>query len=71
MKLSEVAAALGLELRSTDGADTEISGLGSLHDAGVGQLTYIAEAKHAQGLATTGASAAICRPEHASDATIP
>lgn len=71
MKLREVAAFLGLELGGAHGSDTEISGLGGLSDASVGQMTYIAESKHAQALATTAASAAICRPEHAAVAPIP
>ena len=71
MKLSEVAAALGLEMGGTCEPETEIIALGSLSDAQVGQLTYIAEAKHAHGLATTEASAAICRAEHAEGARIP
>jgi UDP-3-O-[3-hydroxymyristoyl] glucosamine N-acyltransferase len=71
MKLSEVAAALGLEMGGASEPETEITSLGSLIDAKAGQLTYIAEAKHAQGLATTGASAAICRTEHAEGARIP
>ncbi len=72
MKLTEVAAALGLELGGiVVEPETEITGLGSLDDAHVGQLTYVAEAKHAQGLAMTNASAAICRAEHADGARIP
>ena len=71
MKLREVAAALGLELGGAEDVDLEISGLGSLNAASVGQLTYVAEARHAAGLVTPGASAAICRAEHAAGARIP
>ncbi|MCC6744394.1 MAG: UDP-3-O-(3-hydroxymyristoyl)glucosamine N-acyltransferase [Acidobacteria bacterium] len=71
MKLTELARVLGLEVGGVVASEIEITGVGGLADARTGQLTYTAEAKHVQALATTQASAAICRPEHAGESPIP
>lgn len=71
MKLREVAEALGLEIGGAEGGEVEIHGLDSIATASAGQLTYIAEVRFAARLADTGASAAICRREHAEASPIP
>src|SRR5512146_2877719 len=56
MKLSKIASALGARL---DGADTEITGVAGIEEAGPGQITFVANPKYAAAARTTRASAVI------------
>ncbi|HLK10120.1 MAG TPA: UDP-3-O-(3-hydroxymyristoyl)glucosamine N-acyltransferase [Candidatus Binatia bacterium] len=57
MKLSEIARAVGCELRG-DGA-VDIRGVASIEDAEPGMLTFVADRRHARRLATTRAAAVV------------
>jgi UDP-3-O-[3-hydroxymyristoyl] glucosamine N-acyltransferase len=57
MKLGELAAQLGLELHGD--ADCEVQGVAVLHEAGPGQLSFLANPKYRKFLADTRASAVI------------
>ena len=59
MKLRELAARLGSRLEG-DG-DLEILRITGIHDAGPGDLTFVANAKYEKALSATRASAAIVR----------
>jgi UDP-3-O-[3-hydroxymyristoyl] glucosamine N-acyltransferase len=61
MKLGEIAAALGLELRG-DG-EVQIHGAAALDDAEPGTLSFVADRRHASKLAATRASALILAPD--------
>ncbi len=56
MKLSKIAEAVGARL---DGNDLEISGVAGIEEAGLGQLTFVANPKYAAVAHTTQASAVI------------
>jgi UDP-3-O-[3-hydroxymyristoyl] glucosamine N-acyltransferase len=68
MKLSDLARALGCELRG-DG-DVEIRAAAAIEDAGPETLTFLADRRHAARLADTRAAAVILPPEEA-DPAIP
>jgi UDP-3-O-[3-hydroxymyristoyl] glucosamine N-acyltransferase len=68
MKLSDIARALGCELRG-DG-DVEITAAAAIEDAGPGTLTFLADRRHAARLATTRA-AAVVLPLDDTEAAIP
>ena len=57
MKLSEIAARLGCEIRS--GGETEISRLAGIDEAGPGCLTFVSNRKYVSRIKTTRASAII------------
>ncbi|HKE47295.1 MAG TPA: UDP-3-O-(3-hydroxymyristoyl)glucosamine N-acyltransferase [Rhodanobacteraceae bacterium] len=57
--LGEIATRFGLELRGD--AATPIDGVGTLADAGAGQLTFLANPKYRAQLATTSADAVVVR----------
>jgi UDP-3-O-[3-hydroxymyristoyl] glucosamine N-acyltransferase len=61
MKLRDLAAALGCELRG-DG-DVEIAGVAPIEDAAPGTLTFLADRRLAAELATTRAAAVILPPD--------
>ena len=61
--LAEVAHLLGAELRG-DG-EAVITGLGTLQNAGQGQVTFLANEKYARHLPETEATAVLVRPEFA------
>ncbi|MBO4317371.1 MAG: UDP-3-O-(3-hydroxymyristoyl)glucosamine N-acyltransferase [Mailhella sp.] len=63
-RISELAAALGLQFR---GEDVIVSGVATLQDAGPGELSFLANPKYASQLAETRAAAVIVRPEHADE----
>ena len=56
MKLSQIATLLGARL---DGADTEITGVAGIEEAGPGQITFVANPKYAAAAKTTKAAAVI------------
>src|SRR5579885_481976 len=56
MKLSEIARAIGCELR---GDDVDIRGVAAIEDAEPGTLTFAADRRHARWLATTRAAAVV------------
>src|SRR5579884_2837661 len=56
MKLSEIARAIGCELR---GDDVDIRGVAAIEDAEPGTLTFAADRRHARALATTRAAAVV------------
>jgi UDP-3-O-[3-hydroxymyristoyl] glucosamine N-acyltransferase len=60
MKLSEIAARLSVELR---GADSEITGIAGIEEAGPGQVTFVSNPKYAAAAKTTKASAVIVAPD--------
>lgn len=60
MKLSDLARQLGCELRG-DG-ETEISGVNGIAEAGLGELTFVANKKYLAQLPTTKAAAVILDP---------
>ncbi|WP_449446154.1 UDP-3-O-(3-hydroxymyristoyl)glucosamine N-acyltransferase [Thermomonas brevis] len=59
---SELAARFGLELR---GEDRTITGVGTLADAGAGQLSFLANPRYRAQLADTGAGAVVVRADDA------
>jgi UDP-3-O-[3-hydroxymyristoyl] glucosamine N-acyltransferase len=59
---SELAARFGLELR---GEDRTITGVGTLADAGAGQLSFLANPRYRAQLADTGAGAVVVRVDDA------
>lgn len=61
MKLSDVARALGAEVRGEGG--TEITGVAPIDDARPGALTFLADPRLASALATTRASAVVLPPD--------
>lgn len=61
MKLREIAAALGCELRGN--GDVEIRGVAALDEAEPGMLSFLADRRHAPKLATTRASALVLAPD--------
>ena len=65
MKLRELAARLGCELRG-DG-DVEIRGVAGLDDAGPGDLSFLANPRYAGKLETTRAAAVVLLASQASD----
>jgi UDP-3-O-[3-hydroxymyristoyl] glucosamine N-acyltransferase len=62
LKLSEIAARLGLELK---GPDREVTGINTLEDAGPGEVSFLANPKYVHLLAGTRAAAVVCDPGHA------
>lgn len=62
IRLSELAAKLGLELR---GEDREVSGVGTLESAGADDVTFLATPKYEHLLAQTRAAAVVCSEAHA------
>src|SRR6266700_892875 len=58
MKLSAIAAALGVRLESGS-PDTEITGVAGIEAAGPGQLTFLSNPKYAAAARTTKAAAVI------------
>src|SRR2546430_16378513 len=68
MKLSEIARALGCELRG-DG-DVEIADVAAIEDAPPGTLTFVADRRHARELAGSRA-AAVLRPPDTPDVPLP
>jgi UDP-3-O-[3-hydroxymyristoyl] glucosamine N-acyltransferase len=60
MKLSEIASRLGARL---DGADTDITGVAGIEEAGPGQVTFVVNPKYAAAAKTTRASAVIVSAE--------
>lgn len=56
MKLSEIAQKIGARL---EGADTDITGVAGIEEAGAGQLTFVANPRYAAAARTTAASAVI------------
>jgi UDP-3-O-[3-hydroxymyristoyl] glucosamine N-acyltransferase len=63
IKLGELAEFLGATLRGP--ADKEISGLATLHEAGPGQVSFLANPQYRKYLATTHASAVLLKPADA------
>jgi UDP-3-O-[3-hydroxymyristoyl] glucosamine N-acyltransferase len=61
MRLSDIAQRLGGELRG-DG-ETEISGVNGIDEAGLGELTFVANAKYLAKLPATKAAAVILAPD--------
>ena len=68
MRLGDLARTLGCELRG-DG-DVEITGVAPIEDAAPGALTFLADRRLAEALATTRASAVILAPD-AADVALP
>ena len=68
MKLSEIARVLGCELRG-DG-DVEITDVAPIEDAPPGTLTFVADRRHAHGLAGSRAAAVLLPPD-APDVPLP
>lgn len=66
--LSELAARFGLELR---GADTRITGVATLADAGPGQLAFLANPRYRGGLAGSQAAAVVLGAADADAAPMP
>ena len=62
MKLAELAAALGCELRG-DG-EREVTGVAPIERAGPGDVTFLANPRYAAHLGTTRAAAVILAPGH-------
>ena len=58
MKLAEIASALGATLENGD-PDAEITGVAGIEQAGLGQITFVANPKYAAAAKTTAASAVI------------
>src|SRR5579859_7562736 len=58
MKLSALASALDVRLENAS-ADTEITGLNGIEQAGPGELTFVSNPKYAAAARTTRASAVI------------
>lgn len=58
MKLGEIAASLGMRLENGS-PETEITGVAGIEEAGVGQLTFLANPKYAPAARRTKASAVI------------
>lgn len=71
MKLAELAERLGLALPDPTTGDREITGLAGLGEAGPGDLSYVAERKHAAALEATKAEAVVCPPDLAASAPCP
>ncbi len=69
MKLGEIAQQF--QLTCGGDADTEITGIASLQDAGTGQLTFLFNSAYKEHLATTGAAAVVVRADDAADCPIP
>jgi len=69
VKLRDLAARLDCRLDG-DG-DVEILGVAGIHDAGPGDVTFVANAKYLKALATTKASAVILRDDDNSAPTCP
>jgi len=63
IRLSELAARLGLVLK---GADREVSGVGTLESAGPDDVTFLATPKYEHLLDQTRAAAVLCAEAHAS-----
>ncbi|TDT43188.1 UDP-3-O-[3-hydroxymyristoyl] glucosamine N-acyltransferase [Halospina denitrificans] len=59
--LAEVAQLLGAELRGEESA--EVTGLGTVHNARPGQVTFLANEKYTRHLPETKATAVLIRPE--------
>jgi UDP-3-O-[3-hydroxymyristoyl] glucosamine N-acyltransferase len=66
--LSELAGRFGLELR---GADIHITGVGTLAQAGPGQLGFLANPRYRAALADSGAAAVVLREDDAAAAPMP
>src|SRR5438045_5053298 len=62
MKLGEIAASLGARLENGS-ADTEITGVAGIEEAGPGQVTFVANPKYAAAARTANASAVIVAEE--------
>jgi UDP-3-O-[3-hydroxymyristoyl] glucosamine N-acyltransferase len=71
MNLAEIAAALVLPLSCDPDRAPEILGVAPLDAAGATDLSFVAEARHARGLATSGAAAVICPADVGRDARVP
>ena len=67
MKLGEIATELGTECRGP--AETEITGVAGIEDAGPGQLTFISNKKYSSYARTTAASAILVLPDFPEIAT--
>mgnify|MGYP005809691895 CR=1 FL=1 len=64
MKLSEIATVLGAALLGRDGAaDTEVTGVAGIEEAGPDQITFVANPKYAAAARTTRAAAVIVAPD--------
>lgn len=63
MRLSELAAAVGAELKCGD--DRDIVGVATLENAGPNQISFLANPKYVMQLATTRAGAVLVAPRHA------
>jgi UDP-3-O-[3-hydroxymyristoyl] glucosamine N-acyltransferase len=61
MKLTEIARALGCELRGE--GDVEITGVAALEDAAPGMLSFLSDPRQAAKLASTRASAVVVAPD--------
>jgi UDP-3-O-[3-hydroxymyristoyl] glucosamine N-acyltransferase len=61
MRLSDIAQRLGGELRGN--GETEISGVNGIDEAGLGELTFVANAKYLAKLPATKAAAVILAPD--------
>ncbi len=59
MKLSAIAATLGVRLENHSAEDPEITGVAGIEEAAVGQLTFVHNPKYASAAKTTRASAII------------
>lgn len=66
--LEELAQFLGAELRGD--AKDEVTGLGTLHNAREGQVTFLANEKYARHLPETKATAVLLKPEFAGDCPV-
>jgi UDP-3-O-[3-hydroxymyristoyl] glucosamine N-acyltransferase len=64
MNLANIAAALGVRLENGS-PDTEITGVAGIHEAGAGQLSFVANPKYAAAARTTKASAVIVSEDFA------
>jgi UDP-3-O-[3-hydroxymyristoyl] glucosamine N-acyltransferase len=58
MKLAEIASALGATLENGE-PNAEITGIAGIEEAGIGQITFVANPKYAAAAKTTAASAVI------------
>lgn len=69
MTLAELAERIGAELRSddTDAASVSVTRCARIDEAGDGDVTFVANTKYADQLATTGAAAVIVAPDAASN----
>ena len=68
MKLSHIASALNVRLEN-ESADTEITGLNGIEQAGPGELTFISNPKYAAAAGSTKASAVLVAEDFAGIST--